>query len=91
MGVEFVLREAFTQAQRYREAWEHMSAIVERTAAPSRRSTASAWRVIGRILSGDLMIHAHSYRADEILMLLDVVRDFGIETSFSSMSTRASR
>jgi imidazolonepropionase-like amidohydrolase len=80
MGVEFVLREAFTQAQRYKEDWERY----ERERGTNRRAVAPAYserlETIARILDGDLMIHAHSYRADEILMLLDVVRDFGIET-----------
>ena len=31
------------------------------------------------ILSGDIIIHCHSYRADEILMLMRVLEDFGIE------------
>ena len=28
---------------------------------------------------GDILIHCHSYRADEILMLLDVLEDFGVD------------
>ena len=31
------------------------------------------------ILDGEVLVHCHSYRADEINMLLNVFRDFGIE------------
>jgi len=31
------------------------------------------------ILSGDVLVHSHSYRSDEILMLLDVLQDFGVD------------
>jgi hypothetical protein len=74
MGVEQVLREAFTDARRYRQA---------QRAAPARTRRAEAPRynlrmeTIASILDGDILIHAHSYRSDEILMLMDVLRDFG--------------
>ena len=31
------------------------------------------------VLEGDVLVHAHSYRADEMLALLQTFRDFGIE------------
>ena len=31
------------------------------------------------VLNGDILIHCHSYRADEILMLMNVCKDFGVE------------
>jgi imidazolonepropionase-like amidohydrolase len=80
MGVEFVLREAFMQAQRYRADWERYDVERRRNDRAVPPVYSERLEMIGRILDGDLMIHAHSYRADEILMLLDVVRDFGIET-----------
>lgn len=80
MGVEFVLREAFTQARRYREDWNRYEVERRRNDRAVPPVYSERLETIARILDGDLMIHAHSYRADEILMLLDVVRDFGIET-----------
>ena len=35
--------------------------------------------VMSDILNGDILINCHSYRADEILMLMDVLEDFGID------------
>ena len=33
---------------------------------------------VADILDGKIIIHCHSYRADEILMLMDVCKDFGV-------------
>jgi imidazolonepropionase-like amidohydrolase len=75
MGVEQVLREAFTDALRYRQA--------QARAREDARAEAPRYNLrmetIASILEGDILIHAHSYRADEILMLMDVLRDFGID------------
>lgn len=79
MGVEFVLREGFEKARRYRESWDAYESERGRDARAVPPRYDERMEILGRILSGDIMIHAHSYRADEILMLLNVVRDFGIE------------
>ena len=34
---------------------------------------------VSDILTGEIMIHCHSYRADEILMLMNVLEEFGVE------------
>ena len=74
MGIEQVYREAFTDARAYRAAQE----AARRGGTPlppiDRRL-----ETLADILAGDVLVHCHSYRADEILMLLEVFRDFGIE------------
>lgn len=79
MGVEFVLREAFSEAQRYREAWDRY----EQARARNPRAVPPAYdgrmEVLADILRGEVLVHCHSYRADEILMLMDVLEDFGVE------------
>lgn len=74
MGVEQVFREAFTEARAYAEGQE--AARRAQTPLPpyDRRL-----QTLADILSGDVLVHAHSYRADEILMLMEVFRDFGVE------------
>lgn len=79
MGVEFVVREAFEKARRYREAWDRYEAERGRNARAVPPEYDERMEILSDILNGEIMIHAHSYRADEILMLLDVVRDFGID------------
>lgn len=79
MGVEYVLRETFTKAQRYQEAW----AEYETEARTDPRAVTPPYNgqleVMSDILSGDIIINCHSYRADEILMLMRVLEDFGID------------
>ena len=80
MGVETVIRDAFTEAQRYREATERYrldQAAGDTQAMPPPYSL--RLQTLADVLAGDVLIHAHSYRADEILMLLDVLEDFGVE------------
>lgn len=75
MGMEQVYRTAFSDAQRYMRAQEEYRAG-HRNAPPPyslRMETLAA------ILRGEIIVHCHSYRADEILMLMRVFRDFGIK------------
>ena len=73
MGIEQVYREAFTEARAYRAA--QVAAEQNRQPLPplDRRL-----ETLADILSGDVLVHCHSYRADEILMLTRVFSDFGI-------------
>ncbi len=74
MGVEQIIRERFLAALDYREAWRrHESA--GRDTVPPRRDLELAALV--EILEGRRDVHSHSYRADEILMLMDVAESFG--------------
>lgn len=77
MGVEAMLRNSFREAQIYKEKWD------EYRADNNRRKVAPAYdrrmETLVDILEGEVLVHCHSYRADEIYMLLNVFRDFGIE------------
>lgn len=79
MGVEYVLRETFSKARRYAEAWRQYEAEL----ATNPRAISPAYNgqleIMSGILSGDILIHCHSYRADEILMLMQVLEDFGVD------------
>jgi len=80
MGVEFVIRQAFSEAKEYAEAWSkyNKNKLVKgfRGAPP-----AYSYRheVLSDILNDKIIIHCHSYRADEIYMMLKVCKDFGIK------------
>jgi imidazolonepropionase-like amidohydrolase len=79
MGVEFVIRDAFTRAKAYQKEWQDYD----------RRRKAGETVVVPRrdlqleplveILEGKRLVHAHSYRADEILMLMRVADEFGFK------------
>lgn len=80
MGVEFVIREAFAEGKKYMEAWDTYNK--EKTQKGFRGAPpAYNYRLetMADILRGNIIIHCHSYRADEIYMLLNVLRDFGVK------------
>ncbi len=78
MGVEQVFRRAFSEAKEYMKAKADYAAKKDSdpTALPPQFN--SRMETLASILEGDIIIHCHSYRADEIYMLLNVCRDFGI-------------
>jgi imidazolonepropionase-like amidohydrolase len=78
MGVEQVFREAFSEARRYRAAYDAYEAAAARGERPTPPAYDDRLEALAGVLSGEIMPHIHSYRSDEILMLLGVFRDFGI-------------
>lgn len=74
MGVEQVYRDAFTEAIAYTAEQEAARAARQPLPPYNRRL-----ETLAGILSGDVLVHCHSYRADEILMLMRVFKDFGIK------------
>jgi imidazolonepropionase-like amidohydrolase len=75
MGVEQVFRNAFSEARLYINAWDEYKKGIRKT-APEH---SERYETIAGILKGDILIHCHSYRADEILMLMRVLKDFGVQ------------
>lgn len=74
-GVEAIYREAFTAALAYRDAWREYEAAGRDARLPPRRDL--RLEALLDILEGRIRIHAHSYRSDEILMLMRVAEEFG--------------
>jgi imidazolonepropionase-like amidohydrolase len=80
MGQEEVLRDAFTRAQDYKLQWSDYRARVakgERGLVAPRRSL--ELEPLVEVLEGKRLVHAHSYRADEMLMMLNVAKEFGFK------------
>lgn len=75
MGVEQVFRKAFSEAQEYMTKWEAHKKLTSYSVAPEYDIRLET---LADILKGDILIHCHSYRADEILMLMNVLSDFGV-------------
>ncbi|MBL0023950.1 MAG: amidohydrolase [Saprospiraceae bacterium] len=75
MGVEQVFRNAFSEAQLYMKDWDdYKKGITKSSPAYNLRN-----ETIADIIKGNILIHCHSYRADEILMLMRVLKDFGVK------------
>lgn len=79
MGVEFVIRKAFSEAKEYAANWDayNKNKLVKgfRGAPPTYNLRLET---LADILKGNIIVHCHSYRADEIQMLLRVCKDFGV-------------
>jgi imidazolonepropionase-like amidohydrolase len=78
-GVEYVIRDAFTRAKQYRKEWqeyEQRSKAGERVSPPRRDLQLET---LVEILDGRRLVHAHSYRADEILMLIRLADEMGFK------------
>lgn len=77
MGVIDVIREAFVEARAYQSKWRAYDAAVkagDRAATPPARDL--KLEPLVEILDGKRLVHAHSYRADEILQLLRLAEEF---------------
>ncbi len=78
MGVEFVIRDAFTRAKAYQKAWkDYEKNKASGTAIPPRRDL--QLEPLVEILEGKRLVHAHSYRADEILMMIRLAEEMGFK------------
>ena len=79
MGVIDVVRQSFLEAKDYRDAWQEFAAKVESgqgaEALPPRRDL--ELEPLAEVLSGTRLVHAHSYRSDEIVQLLRLAEELG--------------
>lgn len=76
MGQQEVYRRAFTEARQYIvdwEAWEKSN----KTSAPPRRDL--RLEALADILKGKIWVQCHSYRADEMLMMVRLSQEFGFK------------
>ena len=77
MGVESVFRRAFERAAEYRDEWREHEAARARGEDPTPPRKDVRLDVLVGILEGDVLVHSHCYRADEILMLLRMAERYG--------------
>lgn len=76
MGVEQIIRDRFKAALDYEKRWQEYNALRNKKGViPPRRDL--ELEALLEILRGERLIHCHSYRQDEILMLVRVAEDFG--------------
>lgn len=79
MGVEEVVRKSFVDARDYLASWDEYEAKRKRgeTAIAPRRDLLMETMV--DILRGRIDVHAHGYRADELLMLMGLADEMGFK------------
>jgi imidazolonepropionase-like amidohydrolase len=79
MGVENVLRESFTAARAYQAQQDAYNGAVARGESPAPPRRDLRLEALADILAGRILVQAHSYRSDEILMLLRLAEEFGFK------------
>jgi imidazolonepropionase-like amidohydrolase len=79
MGVEDVIREAFTDAQAYKARWDRYNAQAAKGEVVIPPARDLKLEPLVEVLEGKRLVHAHCYRQDEILMLLHVADDYGFK------------
>lgn len=72
MGNMAGYRNAFIEAERYRQEWQRYRE--EGGTEPNRNLRLET---LAGALSGDILVHNHCYRADEMAQMLDLAREFG--------------
>jgi imidazolonepropionase-like amidohydrolase len=78
MGVFDVMREAFVEARAYKKTWdEYNNRKNAGELAPPRRDL--KLEPLVEVLEGKRLVHAHSYRADDILAMMRLADEFGFK------------
>lgn len=79
MGVERVIRNAFQEGLLYKKSWEKYAAEKAKNPQAIPPLYNERYQTMADIIDGKIIVQCHSYRADEILMLLRVLKDYGVK------------
>src|SRR5262245_19611515 len=79
MGVEYVIRDAFTRAKAYQKTWQDYEARKKKGEDVLEPRRDLQLDPLVEILEGKRLVHAHSYRQDEILMLIRLADEMGFK------------
>jgi len=79
MGVEEVIRKSFTDAKDYTARWDEYDARRKRGENPLPPRRDLLMETMADILRGNIDVHSHCYRADEIMMLLNLSDEMGFK------------
>ncbi len=84
MGSLFMMRKTWVRARRYKQDWDRWRAnptklekgkIVKVT--PPKRDL--VLETLAQVLAGEILVHVHCYRADEMLLQLKLADEFGFK------------
>jgi len=75
MGNVASFRKAWIEASEYRDKWKRWAA--DGSAPADRPGRDLRLETLAAVLEGDILVHNHCYRADEMVTMIDVAREFG--------------
>jgi imidazolonepropionase-like amidohydrolase len=73
MGNVAGYRAAWIEAQAYRQRWDKW--LASRDGDPPARNL--GLETMAEVLRGNVLVHNHCYRADEMAIMIDIAREFG--------------
>jgi imidazolonepropionase-like amidohydrolase len=73
MGNVAGYRAAWISAEAYRRRWDKW--LVDKTGDPPTRDLEQ--ETMAEVLRGNILVHNHCYRADEMMQMVDIAREFG--------------
>jgi imidazolonepropionase-like amidohydrolase len=79
MGVDFTVRYWFTKAKEYDQEWQEYRAAARTNPNAIEPRRDLRLEALVDIMKGDLKVHSHSYRGDEILMLIRAADELGFK------------
>jgi imidazolonepropionase-like amidohydrolase len=82
MGNVAAYREQWIEAQKYRDDWDEYEAKAadgDEEAKPPKRDL--KLETLAGVLRGEILVHMHCYRADEMMTILDMADEFGYRVS----------
>ncbi|MFC3093449.1 amidohydrolase [Alteromonas sediminis] len=79
MGNVAGYRQAFANALDYKRAWDKYEQEVAQGKSPKPPKRDLNMDSLAGILSGDILVHMHCYRADEMVVMMDVMKEFGYQ------------
>jgi imidazolonepropionase-like amidohydrolase len=79
MGVEEVIRDAFTRARDYMSDWEEYDVRIRRREEAIAPRRDLLMEEMADILRGRVFVHSHCYRSDEIVMLIRLAEENGFK------------
>src|SRR5262249_6368567 len=73
MGNVAGYRQAWIAAERYRRQWDKWNET--RQGEPPQRDL--GLETLAEVLRGNILVHNHCYRADEMAQMIDIAKEFG--------------
>lgn len=69
-------RKAWIEAQGYQKKWAEYEAAKEEGTAGDAPKRDLRLETLAGVLDGDILVHMHCYRADEMAVMMDVMKEF---------------
>ncbi|MFY8297547.1 amidohydrolase [Pseudoalteromonas sp. SS15] len=77
MGNMAGYRQAWIEATEYKSAWEQYEAAYKAGLNPTAPERDIKYDTLRGVLDGEILIHNHCYKAEEMAMMIDLSKEFG--------------